>query len=323
MRPRHHVVAERDLLSARGLHLLAQVQPHGRRKGIEVQRAQLGQRGVEDLERGGHLRRDLESKACSNTMPELPAPASAKTAAVDKSPTVDKLRRGWPDTVAAVSDWNAKATQALHDTVARAQLTLEGLQLVGDDLLDAIAQGAPDTAELAPGCAAALRERDLAGDEELAAQLMAVVNQGPAPMLRPLAVDLDMLSNLLEGDPTYGGGRIDLETGDCLPEGSEYDAKDLDEDDDGDRWLYVWCEGSRRSYRDMELFIETLDDPDTVDRLEIAIRGKGAFRRFKDVLARWPEELQRYFLFSDDRKRGRARAWLAEEGYRPVRARRT
>ena len=68
----------------------------------------------------------------------------------------------------------------------------------------------------------------------------------------------------------------------------------------------------------MEQFITTINDPDTVDRLDIAIRGKGAFRRFKDVLSRWPDELQRYFQFSEDRKRGRARAWLAAAGYRPV-----
>ena len=77
--------------------------------------------------------------------------------------------------------------------------------------------------------------------------------------------------------------------------------------------------GSHDSYRDMERFIETADDPANVDRLEIAINSKGAFRRFKDVLSRWPEELQRYFQFSAERKRGRARAWLAEAGYRPVR----
>jgi uncharacterized protein UPF0158 len=41
----------------------------------------------------------------------------------------------------------------------------------------------------------------------------------------------------------------------------------------------------------------------------------GAFRRFKDVLSRWPEELRRWFAFSDERQRGRCRAWLADEGY--------
>ena len=51
------------------------------------------------------------------------------------------------------------------------------------------------------------------------------------------------------------------------------------------------------------------------DRLEIAISGRGAFRRFKDVLARWPGELDRWYAFSAERQRGRARALLADAGY--------
>jgi len=31
-----------------------------------------------------------------------------------------------------------------------------------------------------------------------------------------------------------------------------------------------------------------------------------------------PAELQRFFAFTDDRKRERAREWLAEEGYLPI-----
>ena len=50
-------------------------------------------------------------------------------------------------------------------------------------------------------------------------------------------------------------------------------------------------------------------------RLMIAISGRGAFRRFKDVLARWPGELDRWYAFSAERQRGRARAWLADAGY--------
>jgi hypothetical protein len=68
----------------------------------------------------------------------------------------------------------------------------------------------------------------------------------------------------------------------------------------------------------MERFIATVKDPEIADRLQIAITGKGAFRRFKDVLARWPEELARYFLLCEERQRGRARAWLAGKGYRPA-----
>ena len=65
----------------------------------------------------------------------------------------------------------------------------------------------------------------------------------------------------------------------------------------------------------MELFIGTVRDPGRADRLEIAISGRGAFRRFKDVLARWHGELDRWYAFSAERQRGRARAWLADAGY--------
>jgi hypothetical protein len=120
-----------------------------------------------------------------------------------------------------------------------------------------------------------------------------------------------------EGDPTMGGCRIDLKSGGCWPSDDAF-IDDEEDDEDEDRWLYVEATGSRDGYRDMEIFIATVSDPDIVDRLEIAINGKGAFRRFKDVLSRWPEEFQRYYQVSSERQRGRARAWLASEGFRPL-----
>jgi hypothetical protein len=62
----------------------------------------------------------------------------------------------------------------------------------------------------------------------------------------------------------------------------------------------------------MEDFIVTVADDEQADRLSIAITGRGAFRRFKDVLSRWPEEFERWHAFSDERKRGRARSWLVD-----------
>ena len=59
------------------------------------------------------------------------------------------------------------------------------------------------------------------------------------------------------------------------------------DDEDPDHWLAVWCEGSQTAYGDMEDFIETFSDRDRADRLSIVISGRGAFRRFKDVLGRW------------------------------------
>lgn len=197
------------------------------------------------------------------------------------------------------------------------------LQLAGDGLLLAVTQGVERASDLASRCASKLRARAWEGDEDLAEQLDAVLGKGPTPMLRPLPVDLEELAGILEGDPVYGGGRIDLRTGEVWPQAAIDYAREMGEDDpddeDPDRWLAVWCEGSRDAYRDMEDFTETVRNEDRADLLSVAISGRGAFRRFKDVLARWPGELERWYAFSDERQRGRARAWLAAAGYSPRR----
>ncbi|MGH2885377.1 MAG: UPF0158 family protein, partial [Solirubrobacteraceae bacterium] len=91
---------------------------------------------------------------------------------------------------------------------------------------------------------------------------------------------------------------------------------DEDTADDPERWPPVHGEGSREGYRDMELFIASVEDPGRAERLRIAITGRGAFRRFKDELARSPGELERWHVLSEERQRGRARSWLAAAGYR-------
>jgi hypothetical protein len=103
----------------------------------------------------------------------------------------------------------------------------------------------------------------------------------------------------------------------------EMGEEDEESREDPERWLWVECAGSRPGYRDMADFIATLDDASRADRLSIAIEGKGAFRRFKGVLSRWPEEMARWLAFSEERQRGRAREWLAEAGYRVGPARRS
>jgi len=89
----------------------------------------------------------------------------------------------------------------------------------------------------------------------------------------------------------------------------------VDDNDDEERWLWVESGGSRAGYHDMAMFIAAVEDRDKADRLSIAIVGRGAFRRFKDVLTRWPDLLDRWYAFTEDRQRGRARAWLAAAGY--------
>jgi hypothetical protein len=67
----------------------------------------------------------------------------------------------------------------------------------------------------------------------------------------------------------------------------------------------------------MAEFIETVSDQRLADRLERAIHGRRAFRRFRDELDAHPDELTRFHRFADERQRGRARRWLAERGLRP------
>lgn len=194
-------------------------------------------------------------------------------------------------------------------------------QLGGDGLLVALGQDhVQGVVERARAWVAGLRERRWEGDPELADQLEARLGTGAAPLLRPLPVDLDQLADILEGDPVMGGGRIDLRTGEVWPQpafeyAGEIGEQDDDEDDEDGWWLPVESEGSRAGYRDMCEFIATVPDPGRGDRLGIAIQGRGAFRRFKDVLTRWPGELERWYAFSEERQRGRARAWLADAGY--------
>lgn len=199
---------------------------------------------------------------------------------------------------------------------------VHALQLAGDGLLAALAASVEGATPLARRCVEELRGRGWEGDDELATALSARLGGAPMPPLRPLAVDLEELASALEGDPAYGGGRLDLRTGEVWPETALDDLEDDDDEQDGDgedeRWLWVESRGSRPGYRDMEAFIVDLDEPELADRLAIAITGRGAFRRFRDVIARWPDLAERWFAFAEDRTRGRARAWLADEGYAPA-----
>ena len=86
----------------------------------------------------------------------------------------------------------------------------------------------------------------------------------------------------------------------------------------GTRFLRVPEADSREGYADMEEFIETVSNPQLQERLWDAIRGRGAFRRFKDVLAGAAAERERWFAFKDARLRERVVAWLAVEGIEPI-----
>jgi len=132
---------------------------------------------------------------------------------------------------------------------------------------------------------------------------------------KTLKIDLDELCSAMEDSSYEHKYYLDLETGEILFL-SEYmeddEAEKLREkiDDGPDRYERIPKAESHEGYDDMQDFIATVKDERLSELLEVAINGKGAFRRFKDVLLNYPEERERWFQYRDDRTQERALEWL-------------
>ncbi|MEL6339534.1 MAG: UPF0158 family protein [Myxococcota bacterium] len=74
---------------------------------------------------------------------------------------------------------------------------------------------------------------------------------------------------------------------------------------------------SRIQYQWLDEFIRSVEDEVLRERMEAAINGKGAFRRFKDILLTLPEERRRWFEFRDHKMRERIGEWVRERGIEP------
>ncbi len=71
---------------------------------------------------------------------------------------------------------------------------------------------------------------------------------------------------------------------------------------------------SGEAYQDMADFVAVVPDRRAAERLDRAITGKGAFRRFKDTLFELPELRDTWFRFADARATRRALDWLLDAG---------
>jgi hypothetical protein len=147
---------------------------------------------------------------------------------------------------------------------------------------------------------------------------------------RRVAVTWDDLEMALTGNPTSWTYYLDVRTGevqmvpiDRLDDDGPWPS--ADEIDDGvDRGDLVPVEPLESSvqYRWMAEFAATVRDLGLRERLEIALAGRGAFRRFKSALLHDLAERDRWFAFRDARLRAAARDWLAVQGIEPTPARR-
>ena len=130
-----------------------------------------------------------------------------------------------------------------------------------------------------------------------------------------LPVNLDELFEAIEDSSFEHEYFLDLDTGEILLLSEYMDDEDTEPlrdriDDDPERYEAIPKAESHEGYRDMQAFIETVDNEHLAELLEVAISGKGAFRRFKDVLLNYPEEREKWFQFKNDRVEERVLDWL-------------
>ena len=93
--------------------------------------------------------------------------------------------------------------------------------------------------------------------------------------------------------------------------------RDIEADREG-RYISPSRIDSHEAWQDMRDFVDTVTDPEFRQQLDDAIRGRGAFGRFRRTVRQREEVADRWFEFSSARTRWRLKAWLADEGYRLV-----
>jgi hypothetical protein len=142
--------------------------------------------------------------------------------------------------------------------------------------------------------------------------------QSTAP-LRDVPVDWEALEDAFENNAPEVHSYLHLATGDVLRIVDGIADPQMHARIAGDaNHLRVDPVSSREQYRWMERFIPMVDDPDLKGRLAQAIDGKGAFRRFKDVLMSFATERERWFTFRSERLRIFMEAWLTAHALRAV-----
>jgi len=162
----------------------------------------------------------------------------------------------------------------------------------------------------------ALGDRSWPGDQVAVESLTSVLS-GSSTGRAGLVVDLDELGDVLSDER---GGYLELASGAVWPASvvEDGDMEDLDPDElESDRWLYVPGDG-RDAWRDMASFADQVPDARAREDLQVAVDGKGAFRRFQAALDRQEANRVDWRVWSSERRMGRAREWLADEGYDPI-----
>jgi len=145
---------------------------------------------------------------------------------------------------------------------------------------------------------------------------------------RRVPVNWDDLEMALTANGDEWTGYLDVRSGavqmvpvDRLGDGDDWPSEEeIDAGLDAGHLIHVEPLGSRVEYGWMAEFAATVGDARLRDRLDIALEGRGAFRRFKHALLDVPAERERWFALRGARLHAAAREWLADQGIEPTTA---
>jgi hypothetical protein len=141
----------------------------------------------------------------------------------------------------------------------------------------------------------------------------------PTAPLREVPVDWEALEDAFENNAPEVHSYLHLTTGEVLRVVDGVADPQMHARISADpNYLRIDPVSSREQYRWMERFIPMVDDTELRGKLTHAIDGKGAFRRFKDVLMSYAADRERWFAFRSERLRTFMEAWLNAHAINPV-----
>jgi|HubBroStandDraft_2_1064218.scaffolds.fasta_scaffold50254_1 hypothetical protein len=141
----------------------------------------------------------------------------------------------------------------------------------------------------------------------------------PPEPTREVPVDWEALEDAFENNAPEVHSYLHLTTGEVLRvvDGVADPQMHVRIASDG-TYLRIDPVSSREQYRWMERFIPMAEGAELREKLGHAIDGKGAFRRFKDVLMAFASERERWFTFRSERLRTFMEAWLAAHAIKAI-----
>jgi hypothetical protein len=141
----------------------------------------------------------------------------------------------------------------------------------------------------------------------------------PSGPHREVPVDWEALEDAFENNAPEVHSYLHLVTGEVLRvvDGVADPQMHVRIASDGN-YLRIDPVSSREQYRWMERFIPMVEEPELRGKLTQAIDGKGAFRRFKDVLMSYAADRERWFTFRSERLRTFMEAWLSAHAIKAI-----